>query len=44
MRVRGMNDYSGDPNRIEHELAETRARLRVHDRADRLAPRTSAPK
>jgi hypothetical protein len=35
-----MNDYSGDPGRIEHELAETRARLGNHleELTRRLAP------
>ena len=35
-----MNDYSGDPSRIEHELAETRARLGNHleELTRRLSP------
>lgn len=35
-----MNEYSGDPGRIEHELAETRARLGNHleELTRRLAP------
>ncbi len=35
-----MNDYSGDPGRIEHELAETRARLGNHleELTRRLSP------
>lgn len=35
-----MNDYSGDPGRIEHELSETRARLGSHleELTRRLSP------